>query len=38
MRGQTISMPKEVINAFDDIGFNWLPLSNAQSVWVQETL
>jgi hypothetical protein len=38
MRGQTISMPKEVINAFDDIGFNWVPLSNAQSVWVQETL
>lgn len=38
MRGQTVSMPKELINAFDDIGYNWLPLSNAQSVWVQETL
>jgi hypothetical protein len=38
MRGETISMPKELLTAFSEIGFNSSKLEEAQSQWVQETL
>lgn len=38
MRGQTVSMPKELCHAFDEVGFDYGNLEKAQSQWVQETL
>ena len=38
MRGQTVSMPKELVNAFDEVSFDCTALEKAQADWVQETL
>ena len=38
MRGITQTMPKELVVAFDEIGFDCTQLCKAQADWVQETL
>jgi DNA-binding XRE family transcriptional regulator len=38
MRGQTISMPKELSQAFEEMGFDCTKLCEAQAQWVQEQL
>ena len=38
MRGETISMPRELATAFDEIGFDCTKLCEAQNQWVQEQL
>lgn len=38
MRGLTQNMPKELVAAFDEIGFDYAKLEKAQADWVQETL
>jgi hypothetical protein len=38
MRGQTVSMPKELAQAFNEAGFDHRKLEEAQAAWVQETL
>jgi DNA-binding XRE family transcriptional regulator len=38
MRGQTIGMPKELAQAFSEIGFDTTALVKAQAQWVQEQL
>jgi len=38
MRGLTQTVPKELAQAFEDIGFDCTKLCEAQAAWVQETL